>query len=669
MVAMLRLVADPGGGRRPRCGCSPGRAGGSARRDIAALWRRAGRPRRRRPARDRSSADERRRAGRARRRRRLPGRRHLRSRARRPLLAGGSPADRRAGPRADRTARAPGTIRCPSWSPRCAGCSVSTPKCGPRSRSSAGWSGTEHLDAFADVVADFAARGPARTVDGLLAYLDAADGRRERPGARRGRRSRKDRVQILTVHAAKGLEWQVVAVPHLSGRVFPSTASTRTWLTDAADLPPLLRGDRATRVRARCAGARHVGRQRSKGVVGQDRRAQAQSRSAPHRRGAPAAVRGDHPRRGHAAAVGSPLGRHRVQAARTVGLPRASSRTSSTGRPPRGRRAGSSSTGRPTPADGEPNPLRDKVVEAHVAGRSGGCAPRRRRRGCRTGAPRRWRPVHEAAESTTSTAGPPTSTRCSPNGTAAAPHQPVDAAAAAVGQRAGGARPRPRGRGRAGCDVGCRPGPTRMRCWARRFTTGCSGSSGAERLFDLDDLPGAVDGELARADAEELAELQAAFVVSPWAARTPIDVEVPFDMVIGEHGGARPHRRGVRRRRRRVHRRGLEDRRTAGHARRPAAQRRFSSPSTGWRGRRCTACPSPRCARRSTTCAAGAPSRPTALPGADELAALLERRVGLARGVAVDLERRVIIGICSGSRAIAPMRASASPCPTTGGPC
>ena len=55
-----------------------------------------------------------------------------------------------------------------------------------------------------------------------------------------------DRVQILTVHAAKGLEWQVVAVPHLSGRVFPSTASMRTWLTDAADLPPLLRGDRAS---------------------------------------------------------------------------------------------------------------------------------------------------------------------------------------------------------------------------------------------------------------------------------------------------------------------------------------------------------------------------------------------------------------------------------------
>jgi DNA helicase II / ATP-dependent DNA helicase PcrA len=62
--------------------------------------------------------------------------------------------------------------------------------------------------------------------------------------------------------------------------------------------------------------------------------------------------------------------------------------------------------------------------------------------------------------------------------------------------------------------------------WVQRFY-------GAERLFDLDDLPGAVDGQLARENAESLAELQTAFMASPWAARTPVDVEVPFDMVIG----------------------------------------------------------------------------------------------------------------------------------------
>ena len=109
---------------------------------------------------------------------------------------------------------------------------------------SAGWTGTEHLDAFADVVADFAAR-PGATVPGLLAFLDAAE-QVENGLAPAEVSVAHDRVQILTVHAAKGLEWQVVAVPHLSGRVFPSTASTRTWLTDAGDLPPLLRGDRAT---------------------------------------------------------------------------------------------------------------------------------------------------------------------------------------------------------------------------------------------------------------------------------------------------------------------------------------------------------------------------------------------------------------------------------------
>ena len=109
---------------------------------------------------------------------------------------------------------------------------------------SAGWSGTEHLDAFADVVADVASRAGA-TLPGLLAYLDAAE-QVENGLAPAEFSVATDRVQVLTVHAAKGLEWQVVAVPHLSGRVFPSTASTRTWLTDAGDLPPLLRGDRAT---------------------------------------------------------------------------------------------------------------------------------------------------------------------------------------------------------------------------------------------------------------------------------------------------------------------------------------------------------------------------------------------------------------------------------------
>ncbi|WP_198157813.1 RecB family exonuclease, partial [Mycobacterium celatum] len=63
--------------------------------------------------------------------------------------------------------------------------------------------------------------------------------------------------------------------------------------------------------------------------------------------------------------------------------------------------------------------------------------------------------------------------------------------------------------------------------WVQRFY-------GAERLFDLADLPGAADTETVQADAEELAALQAAFLASPWASRTPIAVEVPFEMAVGD---------------------------------------------------------------------------------------------------------------------------------------
>ena len=87
-------------------------------------------------------------------------------------------------------------------------------------------------------------RASTASVAGLLAYLDAAEavenGLPPAPPT-----VARDRVQVLTVHSAKGLEWQVVAVAHLSGGIFPSTASRSTWLTDAAELPPLLRGDRA----------------------------------------------------------------------------------------------------------------------------------------------------------------------------------------------------------------------------------------------------------------------------------------------------------------------------------------------------------------------------------------------------------------------------------------
>ncbi|WP_054814982.1 ATP-dependent helicase [Nocardia arizonensis] len=102
--------------------------------------------------------------------------------------------------------------------------------------------GREHLDAFAEVVAGYAADSGA-SLGGLLAFLAAAESVENglEPGEVEVAR---DRVQVLTVHAAKGLEWEVVAVPHVVRGVFPSGAAAGTWLGALAELPTALRGDR-----------------------------------------------------------------------------------------------------------------------------------------------------------------------------------------------------------------------------------------------------------------------------------------------------------------------------------------------------------------------------------------------------------------------------------------
>ncbi|QNG19388.1 ATP-dependent helicase [Rhodococcus triatomae] len=105
-----------------------------------------------------------------------------------------------------------------------------------------GAAGREHLDAFADVVAGYAGRSTA-TLSGLLAFLAAAESVED--GLAPGEvQVDPDRVQILTVHSAKGLEWEVVAVPHVTAGVFPSGTASGTWLGALGELPPALRGDR-----------------------------------------------------------------------------------------------------------------------------------------------------------------------------------------------------------------------------------------------------------------------------------------------------------------------------------------------------------------------------------------------------------------------------------------
>jgi DNA helicase-2/ATP-dependent DNA helicase PcrA len=105
-----------------------------------------------------------------------------------------------------------------------------------------------HLDAFADVAAAFADGGDRPTLGSFLGWLTAAEAR-ERGLDTGVVEQRDDAVQLLTVHGAKGLEWDVVAVTGLVEGTFPAGHSGRPpkrskgWLSDIGAVPFPLRGD------------------------------------------------------------------------------------------------------------------------------------------------------------------------------------------------------------------------------------------------------------------------------------------------------------------------------------------------------------------------------------------------------------------------------------------
>ncbi len=99
----------------------------------------------------------------------------------------------------------------------------------------------DQLGAFFDAVAGYVDVDGDASLAGLLAYLQAELDTGS--GLEQAVPSDREAVKLLTVHKAKGLEWEVVFLPALMKGVFPSDRVTDNWLTNPGVLPADLRGD------------------------------------------------------------------------------------------------------------------------------------------------------------------------------------------------------------------------------------------------------------------------------------------------------------------------------------------------------------------------------------------------------------------------------------------
>lgn len=101
-----------------------------------------------------------------------------------------------------------------------------------------------HLNAFAAIVSGYSGSNNQPHLGGFLNWLEFADEREkfEIPSTN----PERGVVQVLTIHAAKGLEWDNVAVANLIEGDFPSnTKGSSGWLS-VGKLPFPLRGDSAS---------------------------------------------------------------------------------------------------------------------------------------------------------------------------------------------------------------------------------------------------------------------------------------------------------------------------------------------------------------------------------------------------------------------------------------
>lgn len=405
--------------------------------------------------------------------------------------------------------------------------------------------GREHLDAFAGYVADYADKAGA-TLPGLLAFLDTAETIEK--GLEPGRiEVAEQRVQILTVHAAKGLEWDVVAIPHVCGGIFPSGRSDGTWLGSVRELPAELRGDLADEggegfPRLDLTGL--ADRKELETALDEHRDAIAKRRLEEDRRLLYVALTRARETlfiSAHHWSMGSTKPRavseFYAELAGIVTEAIADPAVDSTGM--------TIDVAAPEPDDDAVNPLAAHVVTAAwPADRLGG----RRAAADRAAAlvldritardqPSLFDEPSRAEESDPDLADPDVAQWAAEVDVLLVEHSRVNQAGVevalpthlSVSQLVELDTDEATFAQRLRRPVPFKPNPmarrgTAFHAWVeRRF--------GATRLLDIDELPGAAD-ESATPD-QELTELIARFEASRWAMRTPVEVEVPFETVIG----------------------------------------------------------------------------------------------------------------------------------------
>ena len=164
------------------------------------------------------------------------------------------------------------------------------------------------LAALVDVADNVTGRSDVDSLTGFLSYLRAEE--EFGTGLEVPDRARPGAVQVLTIHTAKGLEWDRVFVPFVVGGTFPSGQGREKWTSNPQGFPvsPAWR-------RRRASAARRLDQQ---GALGARRPVQAGCAE----RGGPSCLRRVHARPHRPARQRALVGSHPGQAPSGFGVPR-----------------------------------------------------------------------------------------------------------------------------------------------------------------------------------------------------------------------------------------------------------------------------------------------------------------------------------------------------------